>query len=75
MAAVRKITIHISEDLRAAGYYIVSTYVTGDPGVTPGLGLYERLSWTEAVDVMLVLTDENRPGTEAGEAGNTLTLW
>ncbi len=72
---MRKATCAVSVDETAEGYYCVSTYATGDPGVQAQTQMYRHLSWVEALDVVLVTFDEYHPGqTRAVQAVQSM-LW
>lgn len=75
MAVCRKVTIHVEEDALAPQYYVVTTYLQGDRGVVPGCGIYRKLTWTEACDVILVCFDENRPGQDVKVQEVQEKLW
>lgn len=75
MATVRKVGVHLAVDDQAEGYYTVSVFAETDEARLRGTQMYRHLSWTEAVDVMLVVTDENRPGTKPNVEGDQLGLW
>lgn len=75
MAICRKVTLTIAEDEVSAGYYTVASYVQGDIGTLPGTWMYRKLTWTEAVDVMLVTFDEHRPGQDVGGGHTQSKLW
>lgn len=75
MAICRKMICTVAEDDVAAGYYMVTSYATGDPGTTSSTAMYRKLTWTEAVDVVLVTFDENRPGLDGAAAFPQQKLW
>lgn len=75
MQRVEQVGITTKVDPNHAGWYAVSVWVTTENhGVRQAL-YFDRLSWVEAVDVVLAIFDENKPGTTVGEGFTQDVLW
>lgn len=75
MNRIMDVGITLSCDKDHEGYYAVSSWVrTEHLGYVSTLRT-DHLSWTEAVDVMLVLTDENKPGDDLEGESRQGTIW
>jgi len=57
------------------GVYAVLAWWRNQGGGRMHETVYERLSWTEACDVVLSELDAHRPGLPAGQAWQQLELW
>lgn len=75
MEITEKLGFTVTLDPDAEGYYVVSAYVLRRPGGFAAPAFFPHLSWTEAVDVMLAIFNENRPGFTDNGPGSQLALW
>lgn len=59
---IEAIGLTVTEDPTAPRYYQVTFWVRNPDVATQGRAVYDHLTWTEVVDVILSVLDENRPG-------------
>ncbi len=66
-------TVHYDE--RQEGYYVLRHWVRTGGMKMAGAQVYRGLGYTEMVDCILAVLDENRPGTALDEAATQRMLW
>lgn len=75
MNRITEVGITLSNDRDNEGCYAVNCWIRTEHAGYTGSSRTDRLTWTEAVDVMLVLTDENRPGDDIDADVRQSPLW
>lgn len=75
MQKVEEVGFYLRPDPAGEGFYVLSTWLKMAGGGSANLEVYRHLSWTETIDVMLMVADEFRPGMQIGKGGLQTGLW
>lgn len=75
MKRIDQIGITVSWDTVDEGYYVVTSWRRDEQNHVSGTNCYRKLTWGEAMDVVGVICEENRPGKGHGADIEQHSLW